>query len=133
MTAANETQVGGDHYKKGGSHQHWDFISVSYGSGYLVGCATKYLTRWRDKNGIEDLKKAVHYCQKLREMAEDTTVGPRPASVPFRMSLEDFVASNNIPPAEAAAIQLIFTWRTAADIAQAEAIIADLIEAELRG
>ena len=27
-------------------------------SAYMHGCAFKYLWRWRDKNGIEDLKKA---------------------------------------------------------------------------
>ncbi len=27
-------------------------------TAYMQGCAFKYLWRWRDKNGIEDLKKA---------------------------------------------------------------------------
>jgi len=25
----------------------------------------KYITRWRDKNGLEDLRKAMHYIQLL--------------------------------------------------------------------
>lgn len=27
-------------------------------TAYMQGCAFKYLWRWRDKNGVEDLKKA---------------------------------------------------------------------------
>lgn len=61
---ANEIQIGGGHYQK--PYQHWDF-AVDIEMPYLLGCATKYPTRWRDKNGIEDLRKAVHYLQKADE------------------------------------------------------------------
>lgn len=56
------TQVGGTHYQS--EYQHWDFVEES-GMGYLEGCASKYLIRWREKNGLEDLKKARSYAQKL--------------------------------------------------------------------
>lgn len=29
---------------------------------------TKYVDRWRDKNGLEDIDKAIHYLQKYREL-----------------------------------------------------------------
>jgi hypothetical protein len=36
----------------------------------LDGNAVKYLSRWRHKNGIEDLKKARHYIDKLLEVEQ---------------------------------------------------------------
>lgn len=35
--------------------------------GYLEGCAQKYLWRWEQKNGKQDLQKAVEYLSKLIE------------------------------------------------------------------
>lgn len=50
----------------------WDYI-VSNELGYLEGTAIKYLTRWRKKNGVEDLRKAVHFIEKLIEVEESKT------------------------------------------------------------
>jgi hypothetical protein len=63
---ASATQVGGDHYAKR-AIQPWDYIAAN-GLGFFEGNAVKYLTRWKDKGGIEDLKKARHYLDKLIEM-----------------------------------------------------------------
>jgi hypothetical protein len=62
---ANDTQVAGNHYKQF-KYETWDVI-LDWGLGYLDGNAVKYLSRWRHKNGIEDLKKARHYIDKLIE------------------------------------------------------------------
>ncbi len=64
--SANNRQVGGDHYK--GTYQHWDFV-VETQMHYLLGCATKYVTRHRKKNGKEDLEKAKHYIEKYCQVA----------------------------------------------------------------
>lgn len=64
---ANDKQIGGEHYKS--AYQHWDW-ATEHGLSYLAGCATKYLVRWRKKNGVEDLDKAAHYVEKLVETAE---------------------------------------------------------------
>ena len=64
--AANDVQHGGDHYKTK-AIQPWDFI-VSNNIGFLEGNAIKYLCRWRDKGGIQDLEKARHYIDKLIEV-----------------------------------------------------------------
>ena len=67
---ANDTQVGGSHYKdvsKGGE-QHWDMMWRLYREAWFVGCITKYILRYRKKNGIEDLNKARHYLEKLIEL-----------------------------------------------------------------
>lgn len=65
--SANDRQVGGDHYAK--PIQPWDYIAAN-GIGFLDGVAIKYLTRWKDKGGVEDLKKARHYIDKLIELEE---------------------------------------------------------------
>jgi len=64
---ANAKQVGGSHYR-GKVVQPWDYI-VANNLGYLEGNIIKYVTRWKDKNGMQDLEKALHYLQKLIEVA----------------------------------------------------------------
>ena len=66
--SANDQQVGGTHYHTGKAEQHWDRIYKLYGRGYFVGCATKYIERYQDKNGRQDLEKAIHFIQKLIEL-----------------------------------------------------------------
>lgn len=63
---ANAIQHGGSHYTNK-TIQPWDFIAAN-NIGFLEGNAIKYLSRWRDKGGIEDIKKAIHYCEKLIEV-----------------------------------------------------------------
>lgn len=65
---ANDRQVGGSHYKTGGL-QHWDLVEM-FGWDYFQGQITKYLMRWRKKNGIEDLQKARHYLDKYIELEQ---------------------------------------------------------------
>lgn len=66
MSKANEQQVGGTHYKNK-PIQPWDYIAEN-GIGYFEGCAIKYLTRWREKGGVQDLLKAQHFISKLVEI-----------------------------------------------------------------
>ena len=63
---ANSLQVGGSHYKDK-AIQPWDYIA-SNSLGYLEGNIVKYVSRWREKGGLEDLKKAQHYLTKLIEV-----------------------------------------------------------------
>ena len=65
---ANDTQVGGAHYIKR-EIQPWDFIAANE-LGYFEGNVVKYVSRWRDKGGVQDLHKAAHYLQKLIEIEE---------------------------------------------------------------
>lgn len=68
--SALEKQEGGDHYK-GLAIQPVEFIHRN-GIGFLEGNAIKYLCRWRNKNGIQDLRKAIHYIELLIEMEGGT-------------------------------------------------------------
>lgn len=65
----NSRQVGGDHYK-GKTVQPWDFIAANE-LGFFEGNVVKYVTRWKDKGGVQDLHKARHYLDKLIEVAGD--------------------------------------------------------------
>lgn len=63
---ANERQVGGTHYKIGGE-EHWDRVH-RLGLDYFQGQVTKYVERWKLKNGIQDLEKARHFLDKYIEL-----------------------------------------------------------------
>jgi len=65
---ANKVQVGGEHYKNK-DIQPWDAIHA-WGLGFFSGNVVKYVARYREKNGVEDLKKARHYLDKLIEIME---------------------------------------------------------------
>lgn len=60
------TQVGGTHYKK------YEIQPIEYcqqnGLNYCESNVIKYITRWRDKGGLEDLKKAKHMIDLLIEI-----------------------------------------------------------------
>lgn len=65
---ANNVQVGGNHYKSKGI-QPWDYIEAN-NLDFFEGNALKYLTRWKEKDGVKDLEKAIHYIQKVIERAQ---------------------------------------------------------------
>lgn len=63
--SVNDEQVGGEHYQK--PIQPWDYITLNR-LGYLEGNIIKYVTRYKEKNGLQDLHKAKHYLEKLIEV-----------------------------------------------------------------
>lgn len=66
VDSALDVQIGGKHYKSY-AIQPVEFIHKNK-IPYIEGCAIKYLCRWREKGGIEDLKKVKHYIDLLIEM-----------------------------------------------------------------
>lgn len=70
---ATDIQVGGDHYSKM-EIQPIEYIMKNK-IPYCEANVIKYLSRWRSKNGIEDLRKAKHYIDMLieQEMDSDNT------------------------------------------------------------
>lgn len=65
-----QQQIGGDHYRSK-SIQPIEFI-LANNLGFCEGNCVKYVTRWREKGGIADLKKAIHYLQFLIETEESS-------------------------------------------------------------
>lgn len=67
---ASAEQVGGDHYRRM-PVQPWDamaaWMSAEQMRGFLRGNCIKYLARCEVKGGVEDLRKARHYLDRLIE------------------------------------------------------------------
>lgn len=61
----SETQINGDHYKDM-AIQPSEFIYRNK-LGWLEGNAIKYICRHAKKGGTQDIDKAIHYLQLLKE------------------------------------------------------------------
>jgi hypothetical protein len=61
------------HYHKGGIdvigylEQHFGNKQFTVAEGFAIGNAIKYVSRYKDKNGLKDLQKAEFYVKKLQE------------------------------------------------------------------
>lgn len=68
---ARERQEGGEHYRRL-LIQPWDameaWMSREELRGFMRGNVIKYLARYRDKGGADDLRKARHYLDRLLEI-----------------------------------------------------------------
>lgn len=89
MSSPNTKQVGGDHYSK---HriQPWDvmqeYMSPEAFQGYLQGNVIKYVLRYKDKGGVQDLEKAQHYLEMLisvQEIGKESSEETIPEAKPF--------------------------------------------------
>ena len=130
MSGANDMQVAGSHYAAG--YQHWDFVEEALCGLYMEGQITKYVSRWRKKNGIQDLKKALHFTEKLIELNYQ----------PHRrlgLMLEDlgmdttglvqkFIMANELGNNESFVIRTVAAWRSAGDLGAVASHIRHMIE-----
>lgn len=66
MKRALDVQVGGSHYKT----QKIQPVEYNHanGLGFIEGSVVKYITRFREKNGVEDLLKIKHYVDLLIQL-----------------------------------------------------------------
>jgi hypothetical protein len=65
--SALDRQVGGEHYKNDFQIQPIEFITANKLS-FIQGSIIKYICRFDKKNGKEDIDKAIHYCELLKEL-----------------------------------------------------------------
>jgi hypothetical protein len=101
QTADQEGEKISPHWAKaaeGGGQQHWDRAWDLYGEAWFVLNITKYVERYRHKNGMQDLLKARNYLNKLIELEQRRAhegvtdhVPQQPAEDPMTksMSVED--------------------------------------------
>lgn len=122
----NSYQVGGDHYAQGGEAQHWDWVERN-GIGYLEGCATKYVTRWRNKHGIRDLQKATHYIKKLIALHREGVRFNRLTN--HKIDMMRFEAANKLQPWEAHVCGVLMFWREEWELTKALETIEEAIAA----
>lgn len=83
MSALN-AQVGGGHYKDM-KIQPVEFIHAN-GIGFIEGCVIKYVSRWRAKDGVDDLRKARHFIDLLIELEERDVTAAEDAPAPSAAS-----------------------------------------------
>jgi hypothetical protein len=72
--SALNKQVSGDHYKDKGI-QPIIYIHAN-NLGFCEGNVVKYVTRWRDKGGEGDLRKAIHYLELLIQLETEQSQPP---------------------------------------------------------
>jgi len=124
MEKANDNQVGGNHYQS--TFQHWDLVVVC-GLGYFEGQVTKYVSRWKSKGGVQDLRKAAHFAHKMMEV-----IGECPSvkiSVAERkQKAEDFCKVNKISGFEAMIIKIFCAWNSKYDIGIGYEVLVNYIE-----
>lgn len=65
MPSPTNKQIAGNHYQL--PIQPIEFIHANK-LDFIQGCIIKYAVRFRDKNGAEDIKKIIHYCELLLEL-----------------------------------------------------------------
>lgn len=77
---ANDIQIGGDHYKNM-AVEPWDVIDtwpIEQRIGAYRAGALKYTMRMGSKDeSIQEIKKGIHYLQKLVEVLEEADNEPR--------------------------------------------------------
>src|SRR5215472_13432335 len=89
--SANDRKI--PHYNT--EYQHWD-LAVIIPLGYLEGCSTKYVCRWRKKNGLDDLDKAMHYLDKLMEIYPVFAPPRKMSRSEIQYEVSRFAAANHL-------------------------------------
>ncbi len=120
----NLKQVGGDHYRT--AYQHWDLVE-DHGIGYLEGCASKYVTRWRRRGGVSDLRKARHYIEKTHDLHAKRLRPPR--GMATGVAVRRYGEANGLDEKETRAVYLICSWASLADLQEIMALLDDMIMA----
>lgn len=121
---ANETQVGGAHYRT--PFQHWDLV-VELKLDYFTGQITKYVTRHRKKGARTDLEKALHFASKLRELSSLDLVKPQHL-FPTVDTMDRYFAANDLPPDDCSVIGAACRWSGTKDLAWLCIAIKNLIQ-----
>ena len=67
MSNSLDKQIGGSHYIDGLKIQPVEFCELNKLS-YCESIAIRYICRWRKKNGVNDLKKAIHALELLIDL-----------------------------------------------------------------
>lgn len=125
VSEVNEQQFGGEHYKLQ-KFQHWDFVIANH-LGYFEGQVTKYICRWREKNGVQDLQKALHYLAKLISGIRSGTI-PTPKSRGEVSNLHDFCEQYKLSITEGGIARILSIYTSENELYLAGEMIQGLIE-----
>ncbi|MNK75245.1 hypothetical protein D3C87_947820 [compost metagenome] len=101
--SALSTQVGGAHYKTY-AIQPVEFVMANDWD-FCASAILKYVTRWRQKNGAQDLRKAIHFVSLRDELTRVRRLMPLGA-----ISMTDFVQKNGIHAEDTWALVRLDEW-----------------------
>lgn len=124
--SANDRQEGGTHYAS--EYQHWDFVLTALEGRYLEGCVTKYIYRWKKKNGLEDLRKAAHYLDKMMDSSTKYKPMNKKGYDERQVEAIKFTGCNNCDPKESAIIVTMAVWQDSHDLLMAKGLLGILIK-----
>lgn len=138
MHNANSKQIGGDHYKR--TYEHWDFAADMHMRG-LEYAATKYISRFVYKGGLEDLRKAEHYIDKIVELhkankyttAQSVLVHYEVDVLEQSSIMYKYTNAQKLGHAQAEAVRALATWADWHDLCYARTrvqILCDAVERE---
>ena len=99
MSGILQQQVGGDHYKK--LRMQPVELIAKLQLNYFLGNVLKYVTRHRDKNGKEDLEKALHYLKFAEKYKLPVSaLGMRYGHLVMREAIANYARVNMLSPLE---------------------------------
>lgn len=113
------TQVGGNHYKSL-AIQPIELI-MDGGLSYMQGNMLKYITRYKDKKGAEDIKKCIHYAQLAIDLKHTASIYYKKANL-----LANYWQANKLDLAQAYVIENLAYGNWDKVIKGCEAILAKM-------
>ena len=96
---ALQVQVGGDHYKNR-AMQPIELITKTRCT-FIQGCIWKYITRYKEKNGREDIQKCIHYAQLAIQLKDNGQLGYRKLDI-----VREYCKVNNLSKEQEAVVLL---------------------------
>ena len=116
--SALDIQHGGDHYKNLGI-QPVQFWHANLMGGSESACI-KYVTRWKSKEGVKDLRKARHFLQLIIEDEEYQDLYRRqraafPIYIGMGLRATDYIDANGLENPEAGVVRHVWYWTLTAN------------------
>lgn len=96
---ALDVQVGGSHYKNK-KMQPIELITKTRCT-FIQGCIWKYITRYKEKNGKEDINKCIHYAQLAIELKDEGQLRYRKIDI-----AKVYCKVNELSPSQSSVIML---------------------------
>lgn len=109
-----------------GTVQLWDYL-IAINAPFMEGNIAKYVLRWRKKNGVQDLEKALDYIDKKIDAIRFGAPSFR-ETWPQQKLLKQMLFDNEVPTAEAEIIEMILHWRTMYSLYEVQNRINELMK-----
>lgn len=119
----NDRQVGGQHYK-GADFQPWDW--PLYGVDAWSYSIVKYATRFKEKNGRQDLEKAVHFCDKLFWAITQHSFGQH--NIVRIRHADEYLEQNKCDKYQRRVVLAALFWKSSDDVEHLRECLSHLIE-----